>query len=276
MSGSTLPNDSSTIQMSSGGYMSPVGVGYYPPEGSRVLTTRYNFATQTSFYEDLSFSKALGIETAIQSLYIDNSQNAYTATIQIEGSNQFIIVPPASIVTAPAFFTDNAAFTISSGIGGGFTRVHMLNVPLGSMNFSTYNPQLTVNSNGAQVPTLAGTFYQAANFNNTGSQTLINPGPSKRWFLSSLYVALGENATITGGGEINFTILDGGITVFSIPIYIPAAAQTITGNQILFNQSGLNIISSITGNLLRGSLSGPLTTGLVNVTVTGGSTTYSQ
>jgi hypothetical protein len=115
----------------------PVGFGYYPPEGSRVVSAQYNFATQLAFAEDLSQLVARGVETSIQSAYIDNSANSFNVTLTIGGTLQVLNIPPFACGIFPVFFTGTPAFSIVSAgnvnnavLGtAALTRVLLLNVP---------------------------------------------------------------------------------------------------------------------------------------------------
>ena len=142
MSGSlSQPNTASMTVASGNAGVFPIGYGYYPPEGSRAVSAQYNFAdngitTGQTFYEDLSQLVARGVETSIQSAYIDNTANNYDVTITLGGSGQTLLIPADSSGIFPLFFTGTPNLYIScpgsinkNGGTQSLTRVTYLNVP---------------------------------------------------------------------------------------------------------------------------------------------------
>lgn len=114
----------------------PVGFGYYPEEGSRAITLQYNWQEQDVYVEDLNQLVSMGVETSIQSAFIDNSQNLYMVLLQIQGSGQVIVVPPNSQGIIPMLFTGTPMMQISSPTpSNGVTRISMLNVPCNAADF---------------------------------------------------------------------------------------------------------------------------------------------
>lgn len=141
MSGTFQPLSpgSQTIAQGNAGVM-PTGFGYYPSEGSRVVTCQYNWQGQTIFTEDLSQLEAKGILTSIQSVFVDNSQAAESIVLTVQGTGQIVVCPGTSQGIFPLFVTGAAGFTIqgsSSGVPAvslptQVTRVYLLNVPANS------------------------------------------------------------------------------------------------------------------------------------------------
>jgi hypothetical protein len=274
MSGSQAVSQTGTLQLGAGGTKGlPVSFGYYPPEGSRVSATQYAFnGSQTSFYEDLSTLKNMGIETAIQSLWIDNSMNNGPVIITVQGSNQVITCPANYQGIAPAFFMDSAAFNISSS-GIGITKIVMLNVPCNSAGFWPTTPVAeAMNGNGAFATPLLGTRTFGS---NVGIDSTIIPGiAGERFFISSVIINLSGNATLATAGILNVELNDGGSAIFqAIPfVGITAGAPS----QTLLSVSGLNIISAAPGNSLTSVLNVALITGTLSIMVFGGYTTQAQ
>src|ERR1700679_1992799 len=169
MSGFGGVNQQGTIPLSSGSFALPVAFGYYPTEGSRIASAQYNFAEQVQYYEDLSFLKQQGMETAVQSVWIDNSNNVNAAQITVVGSNQVIIAPPNSQGIIPAFFTEGPGFFITSSAPG-ITKMILLNVPCHAANFWSVNSAtLALNAEGIQTPKLIGTKAFTVSANAAGS-----------------------------------------------------------------------------------------------------------
>lgn len=151
MSGSVSSPNIGTMSVASGAAAAfPVGFGYYPPEGSRVVSAQYNFSAQLAYAEDLSQLVARGVETSIQSVWIDNSQNSFVVTLVVTGSQQTIIVPPNTVGMYPVFFTGSPGFYIASAgannndvtgfVTPAVTRVLLLNVPASPEVYSTKVP----------------------------------------------------------------------------------------------------------------------------------------
>src|SRR5271168_4809205 len=112
------------------------GNGYYPQEGSRVVSAQYNWATIAAYAEDGSQLVALGVESTLQGLYIDNSANTQGVQIIIAGTGQTINCPASSQGYFLAFFSGIPSFNIATVLAGvptpiaATTRVCLLNFPV--------------------------------------------------------------------------------------------------------------------------------------------------
>jgi hypothetical protein len=133
MSGTNIQSAPTASMTLAGGQASvfPVGYGYYPPEGSRCITTQYNWSAQTGYFEDLSVAVAMGVETSIQSCMIDNSGNSNPVTLLIQGTGQIVVIPGTAQGVFPLFFTGSPQFQITTtAVSAGVTRLYLLNVPV--------------------------------------------------------------------------------------------------------------------------------------------------
>src|SRR3954463_11408115 len=119
-----------TIASGSAGIF-PITYGYYPAEGSRAISAIYTWPVGTlGYYEDLSQLEARGIETTIQSAYVDNSGCAQPVTFLVLGTGQNITVGANRQQVIPLFFTGTPQVQISvAATDPGQTRVYYLNVP---------------------------------------------------------------------------------------------------------------------------------------------------
>lgn len=71
--------------------------GYIPKEGNRELLVPLDFSAVTSIDDDLTNEQRLGQIEIVQSVFIDNSLNAQTVTIQfLHGLTQKIVAPALS------------------------------------------------------------------------------------------------------------------------------------------------------------------------------------
>lgn len=137
MSGIIQPADTATrtIAGESAGIFN-VGYGYYPQEGSRVVSTQYNWTAQSGFAEDLSQLQGKGIETTLQSVYVDNGSNTQPVTITVAGSGQVVTVPASSQGVFPLFISGMGSFIIVTTAAGvptpiaATTRCYFLNMPI--------------------------------------------------------------------------------------------------------------------------------------------------
>lgn len=164
MSGTTQPAQTGAQTIASGAAgVAPTTYGYYPAEGSRVISAIYTWpATQLGYYEDLSQLEARGIETTVQSAYVDNSGCAQPVTFLVMGSGQNITVGANRQQVIPLFFTGTPQLQITvAATDPGQTRVYYLNVP--NVSSSSWAPTATV--------TTASTDYAQ------GSTTLAQLGP---------------------------------------------------------------------------------------------------
>jgi predicted outer membrane repeat protein len=109
----------------------PTSFGYYPAEGSRCITAIYTWPAATLGYnEDLSQLEARGVETTVQSAYVDNSGCGQPVTFLVLGTGQNITVPANTQQIIPLFFTGTPQLMISvPATDVGSTRVYYLNVP---------------------------------------------------------------------------------------------------------------------------------------------------
>jgi hypothetical protein len=110
----------------------PTGCGYYPAEGSRVVNAIYNWASQAGYGEDLSQLVTLGLESSIQAVYIDNTENLNTVQLIVATSGQIISCPAYSQGIFPIFFSGTPFLQIVSLKSNATqcTRVSYLNFPV--------------------------------------------------------------------------------------------------------------------------------------------------
>jgi hypothetical protein len=149
MSGTIQPAQTGSLTVASGAFgVFPVSYGYYPAEGSRCVTAQYNWTSQAAYAEDLSGLAAMGVETTIQSAFVDNSTVAQPVTMTIGGTGQVVVIPPFAQAIVPLFFVGTPSFAISvAATAAAVTRVYLLNVPIGGSSWGT-----TINGG---VPALA-------------------------------------------------------------------------------------------------------------------------
>lgn len=273
MSGSVAGNNQNTVQVSSGASVQPVSLGYYPAEGSKVCSLRYNFSAVLNYFEDLQQLKIMGMETAIQSMFVDNSQNSQPVTIVIPATQQVIVVPANYQGIFPIFLTDGPAYFISVAAIGGYTNVLLLNVPCNTAG--VWNAQAPATSGPTQAR-LTGTQAFVVADAGAGNLTIIPGVAGQRFFLSGFYLALDAQATIAALGPLTITVKDGATNLFQVDAFVNSVAPTGTQGPItIFDISDLNYISIAAGNALVVAMTSALSTGDVRISAFGGYTTNS-
>jgi hypothetical protein len=212
MSGTLQPPPTATMSVASGASgVFPVSFGYYPAEGSRCVSAQYNWATQAGYAEDLSQLAARGIETTIQSVFVDNAANTQAVTLVIGGSGQVVVIPPLAQGTFPLYFTGTPSFTISvPAAAAGLTRLFLLNVP--GSGAGVWYPAGSTSSTGTPLtyqaaPTeLAGGASQAfALLDSYGSQMVDSevaaPVYSAAYFVNTSGTTVQDIAALQGSAS---------------------------------------------------------------------------
>jgi hypothetical protein len=132
MSGTIQPAPTGSMTIASGAAtVAPTTYGYYPAEGSRLVSAQYSWLSQSAYAEDLSGLAARGVETTPQAAFIDNSANPSVVAVVIGGTGQVISVPANSQAVYPLFFSGMPSLQLSvpSPVAG-LTRVYYSNVPV--------------------------------------------------------------------------------------------------------------------------------------------------
>lgn len=236
MSGSLpqgAPTASSTVSAGQAGVMN-VAYGCYPSEGSRCVTAQYSWGGGILFYvEDLSQLVAKGVETSIQTVFIDNSTNPDPIVMTINGTGQVVECPAAAQGVFPVFFTGTPGFVIQSGTSqpetaGAVTRCYFLNTPGQAAVWAAPVP----GSLASIAPTIDG-----------GQSSFLGAAAS-----GSLKVGRGRVATVT----VNVAVAVGTITINDAP-----ASGTVTAANTI---ETLNAVNGVQGAIF--TLNFPFVTGL--------------
>lgn len=123
---------SGSLLISSGGAGAvPISLGYYPHEGSRCVSSAYNWTAQASYTEDMSQLVARGVETTIQAVFVDNSANSQSVTLTMGGTGQTIVCPALSQGFFPILLTGIPGFVITTPAAiAATTKCFWVNVPI--------------------------------------------------------------------------------------------------------------------------------------------------
>jgi hypothetical protein len=189
----------------------PVSFGYYPEEGSRVVTAQYDWATVTSFNEDCSQLVAKGIETSIQSAYIDNSNNPNFVSLLVGGSLHLIIITAFSQGIVPLFFTGTPNFQVYvNSVANATTRLYLLNVPCGGA-------QVWPANSAVAAAVLSAT--PVSSLMGITATTLIKPTPGR--LFSIVVEVVTAVAAITINDAPNVGTITAANTLLTIPVATP-------------------------------------------------------
>lgn len=135
---------SSTIASGRAG-IAPISYGYHPQEGSRSVSLQFDWRTRTSYTDDLSQLVAMGIESTVQTIVVDNTDNPQSVTFTFFDTGQTIVCPGNSLGYFPIFVTAGGLFTAAVPfLAVATTRVEFLNVAL-SPSVSGLQPALNLN-----------------------------------------------------------------------------------------------------------------------------------
>ena len=112
------------------------GYGYYPQEGSRAVSLTYQWDTIAAYAEDASELVAMGVQSTIQTAYIDNSANTQGVQLIVAGTGQVINCPASSQGYFALFLTGMPSFQFATVLAGvptpiaASTRLMLLNMPI--------------------------------------------------------------------------------------------------------------------------------------------------
>jgi hypothetical protein len=199
MSGSLQPLQSASQTVTGTAVAAmPTGCGYYPAEGSRVVNAIYNWATQAGYGEDLSQLVTLGLESSIQSVYIDNSQNTNAVQLIVPTSGQTINCTPYSQGIFPIFFSGTPFLQIVSQKTTSLqcTRVSYLNFPVSTAGLWLAGSPGTIQGD---APMANGGFTRTTNIS---SSTNVKAGAGRLAKITVVVAIAGGTVTMadTGAG----------------------------------------------------------------------------
>jgi hypothetical protein len=254
MSGSTQPPPTATATVASGAAgVFPVAFGYYPQEGSRCVSAQYNWLSSFTFNEDLSQLVARGVETVIQSIFVDNSSVSQPIQIVINGTDQVIECPAWSQGVFPAFFTGTPGYSISIAAGGnqGFanivpvTRLYLLNVPANAASIWSAPPPGSLMA--LAPPGQLGGLFTSLGITSSNSVTagVLNQVGRVAKIVVNATTAVG---TITINDAQTTGTVTAANTILTIPIGAPAGT-IYTLDMPFFNGLAVNFNGGATGTI---------------------------
>lgn len=286
--------------------------GLVPKDGPRVIPITVDFTTQQTWMLDLTQQTALKIVGYIQCVFVDNSQNGETISIQTQTVRQTVVIPPYSQAFVPLLLVDGPVVNLSSA-GGIPIMLHFLNVPMPLEVWSvrvapvfsfTDNGYLQVSDpalealimdpDGGAGPGLAVYDLAGGGGGGTGLRlpadyrmirsdldsavvgNIIAAAP--RFYINSISVYCDPTAFRTASpGPVTFTLYQGGSDLINRTVNLGGAAvaavSSPTGPVPLFELSNLDFWSTVDGENLRMGLSAGLSQGFIRTTIAGGSGT---
>jgi hypothetical protein len=115
---------------------SPLMVGInnamIPKEGPKTFPITIDLTVSQSVLVDMSLNQALAQISMVQSLFVDNRENAQPTLIRSEVTGQVISIPPRAQAYVPILVPNPVKFIVAS-TGGVVVPIQVLNVPLPGM-----------------------------------------------------------------------------------------------------------------------------------------------
>lgn len=208
-----------------------------PQKGSQVVSLNLDLSANTISIVDFTLSEFAGAIEFIQSLYIDNSLNAASLSVQCDITNQIITIPHNSQAYVPVLVSERAKFTFSTS-GGVVVPVCFLNCPSPLAIWDTGNGtavDLTVNivgnaaTDGSSTITAGGTAQNL--FTGTvpvNGFAVYNPDPT-----NDIWVSDSTTAAANGTGSIRCAANGGGYETppNSAPLGVVSIIGAVTGQK---------------------------------------------
>lgn len=288
----------------------PVQVGYssvgiyngpIPREGPKDIPISLDFSIQNTYQIDFTLIQQRGLISELQAVYIDNSLNASSVSLIVNGSNQKIVSAANSQGFYPILAPNPPKFT-SQSIGGVAVQMHFLNIPITCLTWNTQNSTFNFTGSGylntsdvaldaliaggtlpvspkkqgqndTLVPDFVGDDLFTGSTATTVAQTIIagNPG----FYFTFCDVEITPDAILGSAGELTVTLKDGATTIAQGICYLPASLGTITletGPSVLIRLDNLQYNAKAGSNNLTLTLGTALTGGKVYWNVAGGQT----
>lgn len=196
-----MPDGLISIGQAGGPAQTAVLNALVPPEGPKVVAVPIDFSVFATAEIDFTIAMAQAKITAVQSLVLDNSGNASSVNIQVEGTLQSITAPARSQGVYAVISANRPKFTVSSA-GGVPVTLLFLNVPLptdvwfpGDVSRSGEAPLASVITNG-------GTAAVVFNPPPSGGGVVVNPFAATE----SLFVDIVNSAGATAPGAHGTTV----------------------------------------------------------------------
>jgi len=177
-----------------------VSNGYAPAQGPKALPIEVDFTGSASQTFNLLQEETQGQIQNIQSVFVDNSDNANPLTILFAITQQRIVVPAGAQGIWPVICAEQVQFTVSTNAGDGLqVMLILLNVPMpltqwgpisATVNVTTASGNFTNRSGNIAV---GGTAQDAMAANPVRKRFIIT-NPSTE--IESLFIGFGQNATL--------------------------------------------------------------------------------
>jgi hypothetical protein len=230
----------------------PVSLGKIPREGPMAYPITLDFTAATLLNVNLNLTE-FGMST-VQSVFVDNSNNASQLSIIFAGVNQTLVLPPYSQATFPFLFLGpNLQFQASTA-GGVAVKMAIVNVEQqlniwyvtqfgggGSITVTgsvTTLPNIGAFTDRSGSVTTGGTSQQAAAANGSRKRLIIlnpsDPTGQNIATIESLFVNFGTAAALNTGGA-------------GASLEIPPGASLDLNNGTIVS-SAVNVTAATTGH----------------------------
>lgn len=276
----------------------PLQNGKIMSEGSRAVTGTFDFTSVNQYTADLTQQQELGFVGAVQSLYIDNSQNASALTVYIQTTGQRIVAPPHTIGYYPCYVNNPPVFLVTSTAGDPFppatspiVTILFLNFPqapwiwdvegsaqLSGDSLSVVDANLAtaianglvntlrygVGANAAASPVVQinETIVNSA-ITASGSTALLAANASFGWYIGAFRIELSPDATLAAPGVLTVQLRDGTTTIFQTQFYVGAALAATAASFGVSSPAGFLYNAKALNTALNINLSAALTAGTI-------------
>jgi hypothetical protein len=202
-----------------------VASGFAPKNGPRSVPTLIDFSIASPFNLDLTFLEQMDKLEFVQTVYIDNSLNASSVTVQSLGTQQKVTCPPNAQGYFPLLVTQQPKFIISTASGTPIVPIQFLNVAIPCMIWSSIIQAVSVGQtgvDGSSTITLGGTAQPLfGGVVPVNGFTVVNPDAA-----NVLWLNVGGTALANGSGSIPVPALGS----YTTPdLYRPEGAVSIVG-----------------------------------------------
>lgn len=180
-----------------------------PPEGPRALAVGLDFSATTQYSLDLQNIQQRNFFSMLQSLFVDNSLNPSSLTINFPNTGQNLIFEAGEQAYIGVLCQNPAklVFTSAGNVAG--IVVYLLNYPVTNevwnANAALGPAQTVTYSDGVLHPQLVANKTVTGNATNT-TAALITGAPG--YYIAGISLQLTSDATLTAGTDLQITLTD--------------------------------------------------------------------
>lgn len=180
-----------------------------PPEGPRTLAVGLDFTQASQYSLDLQNLQQRNFFSMLQGLFVDNSQNPASLTINFPNTGQNLIFEAGTQAYITTLCQNPAKLVFISSGDVSAVVVYLLNYPVTNdvwnANAALAAAEVVTYSGGVTHPALVANLTKTASLTNT-SGTLITGAPG--YYITGISLQLTSDAALTAGTDLQVTITD--------------------------------------------------------------------